>query len=286
MSNPTTPDLLGLTLTNEEYHGDTSRVSKSGLDLINKSPLHYHYRYLDPNRVKGPEPDWAVTGNAVGTAITEPDLFAEKYCVLDDVEICREIGGARPTATNRYKDWYAAKLVELKDKVILPYNEYREAIAMRDSVRANPAAKFLLQKGQAERTFYFTDPGTGVACRVRPDWLALFAGWITDIKTSADASPEAFARSVAKFRYHVQDAFYTDGLKANGLDFKGFCFIVVEKEPPHPSAVYFLPAEAKTQGRKDYLANLATYARCLESGKWPGYAELVTELTMPNWLFK
>jgi hypothetical protein len=284
MSNPT--ELLGLTLTNEQYHGDTSRISKSGLDLINKSPLHYHYRYLDPNRKPEAEKDWAKTGNAVGCAILEPDVFAEKYTILDDLEICREIGGARPQATNRYKDWYAERLKELAGKTILTAAEYNEAIAMRDAVRQNKAAKYLLQEGQAERTFYYTDPVTGAELRIRPDWLATLAGYICDVKTSADASPDSFARSVAKFRYHVQDPFYTDGLKANGIEFKGFAFIVVEKDPPHPAAVYMLPKEAVTQGRREIRENLDTYAGCLKSGKWPSYTEQVLELTMPNWLFK
>lgn len=286
MSNPTLNNLLGLTMPIEEYHKDISRISKSGLDLINKSPLHYHYRYLDPNARKKPEQDWAVTGNAVGTAITEPDVFKEKYACLDDTEICKEIGGARPATTTRYKDWLAAESVKLAGKKIIPISEFNECLYMRDSVHANPAAKFLLKEGQAERTFYFTDPVTQVNCRVRPDWLAVLAGWIVDVKTSVDASPEAFNRSIAKYRYHVQDPFYTDGLKHNGHDFKGFAFIVVEKEPPHPSAVYFLSKEAVAQGRKEIAANLATYARCQETGKWPGYSELVTELSLPAWAFK
>lgn len=281
-------NLLGLTLTNEDYHADTTRISKSGLDLINKSPLHYHYRYLDPNKVNEEEKDWALTGNATGSAITEPDLFKEKYCILDDAEIKQEIGGAKPTSTNKYKDWYIEEMHRLKDKTLLTSDLFNKCIKMRDSVHSNKMAKFLLddKEGQAERTFYYVDPLTGVGCRVRPDWMAVFNGWIVDIKTAADASPNGFAKSVTNYRYHVQDPFYTDGLKENGIDFKGFCFIVVEKEPPHPTGVYFLPVEAKNQGRKEIRQNLNVYADCLSSGIWPGYTDQLTELTMPNWLYK
>lgn len=285
MSNPT---LLGLTLTKEVYHADTSRISKSGLDLVHKAPAHYHYRYLDPNYVKPKEePGWALTGNIVGDAIVEPDTFKNTYAVLDDSEIVREIGGARPTTTNRYKEWLAAELPKHAGKTLVSAEEMAGAIRMRDAVHKNKACAYLLKDGQAERSFHFTDPVTGVDCRVRPDWLSTFAGWITDIKTTESAHPDHFARSIFKYRYHVQDPFYTDGLHANGLDFKGFAFMVVEKAPPHISAVYFLPKEAKELGRKTYIGDLTTYNRCLKSGKWPGYTEeLLTEINLPAWAYK
>lgn len=284
MSNPT---LLGYSLTNEEYHKDTSRISKSGLDLVNKSPLHYHYKYLDPTRKAEREKEWQKTGSAVGMAIAEPDLFKEKYAAIDDTEICEEIGGTKPRTTNKYKGWFEAKSSELAGKTIITVDEFNEFIAMRDAAFKNKAVRFLLGEGQAERSFYFTDKATGAECRIRPDWLAVFHGWIVDIKTSIDASPDVFSRSVVKYRYHVQDPFYTDGMAANGFDAKGFAFIVIEKTPPHPVGVYFLPKEAKAQGRKEYRRNLEDYALSVGSGIWPGYvAEKLHEITLPHWAFK
>ena len=148
----------GIVIPNEEYHKDTSRISKSGLDLINKSPAHYYYRYLDPNYVKPKEKEWAATGNALGCAILEPDEFPIRYAFLDDVEICKEIGGARPTSTNKYKEWYEKEAERLKGKIILTPEEYNQTIKMRDSGRAHPAFKTILAQGYSERTFHFTDP--------------------------------------------------------------------------------------------------------------------------------
>jgi len=283
---------LGLSIDNEAYHADDTRISKSGLDKIDVSPLHYYNHYLDKDAIalrkekeKLKPKEWAKTGNAVGSAIAEPDLFKENYVFLDDEEICKEIGGARPTTTNRYKEWFEKKVKEFEGKTILSPSGYAECIAMRDAVHKMKAAKLMFKEGQAERTFYFIDPITGVACRIKPDWLATYAGWIVDIKTSADASPSAFGRSVAKFRYHVQDPFYTDGLKINGLDFKGFCFIVVEKEPPYATGFYHIPKYGQNQGRKEIVRNLTTYANCLSKNEWPGYGELLQEIAMPSWAF-
>ena len=37
-------------LSNEEYHADTTAISKSGLDLVHRSPAHYYAAKLDPDR--------------------------------------------------------------------------------------------------------------------------------------------------------------------------------------------------------------------------------------------
>ena len=67
-------------LTNEEYHS-LDYVSKSHLDLINKSPFHYWDRYINPERVI-PEPTKAMfLGSAFHTIVLEPDLFEKEYIV-------------------------------------------------------------------------------------------------------------------------------------------------------------------------------------------------------------
>lgn len=277
---------LGLTLSIDEYHGDTSRISKSGLDLIDKSPAHYYYRYLDPNRKPEAQKEWMITGNATGTAITQPDEFKSIYTVLDDLEICREIGGKRPRTTNKYEEWLKTEMESLKGKIILEHDLYNECLAMRDSVYKHKACRVLLGRGQAERTFYFTDPMTGVKCRIRPDWINDFRGYLVDVKTTEDASPDGFGRSAFRYRYDVQDSFYTDGAIANGFTPKAFFLICVEKSPPHVPAVYVIPPEIEKMGRMKYKENLMTYSECQKSGIWRGYEDtLILPLQFPGYAF-
>ena len=97
---------------------------------------------------------------------------------------------------------------------------------------------------------------TGILCRCRPDF------WreddiIVDVKTTEDASPEEFSRSLAKWRYHVQAPFYMDGIElATGRRPKGFVFLVVEKKPPYAVAAYTLDPESIELGRSEYRADL------------------------------
>ena len=71
---------------------------------------------------------------------------------------------------------------------------------------------------------------------------------IVDLKTTMDASPDAFARTAANFNYPLQAAYYVDGLQAAGIAspdaVTSFVFLVVEKTPPYGVAVYTLPEDA------------------------------------------
>lgn len=277
---------IGVTLLNEDYHKDTSRISKSGLDLVRKSPAHYHARYLDTNAPPRPEKEWMRTGNAFGMAVTEPDLFKEKFKVLDDAEKCKEIGGAKPRTTKLYAAWLIEKMKEFGEGVtLLEPEEYAKFILMRDIFRAHPVLKRILAEGQAERTLYFNDQDTGVDVRIRPDWLTEKMGIILDLKTSEDAGPSHFGRSAFNFRYHVQDPLYTDGMLDNGFEVKGFVFGVIEKEYPHNVACYFIPPDVVKIGRDAYKEDLRTYAGCLATGIWPGYSNIIEPLQFPAYAF-
>jgi len=110
---------------------------------------------------------------------------------------------------------------------------------------------------------------------------------MVDLKTTADlADADAFGRTVYKFSYHTQAAFYLDGLNAVQEADRGFCFIVVEKSPPYGVAVYELGEDSLAEGRLCYRRWLRTYVKCMNSGVWPGYQEGMGFVSIPSWGFK
>lgn len=170
-------------------------------------------------------------------------------------------------------------------RTILNPEQWKTIHAMRDALMAHPAANALLTgvPGKAEKSVYWIDATTGVLCRCRPDWWR-DDNLIVDLKTTEDASPEGFARSIAKFRYDVQDAFYTDGVQqATGKRPKAFVFIAVEKKPPYGVGVYVLDAETKDLGRAQYQHDLRVYAECMRTGEWPGYGDKIQTISLPAW---
>ena len=64
-----------------QYHTDTSRVSKSGLDLINRAPALYYERYLNPNAAPQKESPALIIGSAAHCAVFEPAEFGKRYAV-------------------------------------------------------------------------------------------------------------------------------------------------------------------------------------------------------------
>lgn len=275
-----------LTISNAEYHSDTSRISKSGLDLIAKSPRHYYEKYLNPNRKPELPSSALILGNAIHCAILEPQRFLKEFAVMDDTEIKLEIGGKRPTNTNKYKEWVESFSMNNIGKWILSVEEMEMVAGCRNSVMEHGAASRLVdpEKIQAEKTLHFTDPETGAKCKIRPD--AINSGrLIVDLKSTEDASPDGFGRSSLKYRYHVQAAFYMDAMMIKGYGEYGFVFIAVEKTPPYLVACYYVNSDTNMLGRATYQRDLRTYMECLESKEWPGYGDIITELRLPKYAF-
>lgn len=155
------------------------------------------------------------------------------------------------------------------------------ARALAEAVRAHPTAGAILSQGKAEQSLYWVDEPTGVTCRGRVDWLR--DNVAVDVKTTDDASPEAFARSCANFRYDLQAAFYTTGLHAVTGRLLPFVFIAAEKAPPHFVATYTLDDDALDRGHRDMRRALDLYAECESSGEYPSYSTEIETLALPRW---
>lgn len=103
---------------------------------------------------------------------------------------------------------------------------------------------------------------------------------IVDLKTCGFGcgSETAFAKEVAKWKYHQQAAFYLDLF---GASF--FMFVAVEKEPPFAVNVFQLDAESIDQGRSENEKALAMIAEAEASGNWSSYPQQLHTITLPRW---
>ncbi len=98
----------------------------------------------------------------------------------------------------------------------------------------------------------------GVACKGLID--GLMGSRVCDLKTTQNAEPAAFKAEIFKFKYHAQLAFYTDGLRANGVSIDGASILAVEKSDPHAAALYDLSPAWLDLGRTVYEEALAVWA--------------------------
>lgn len=265
-------------VSNTAYHSGHG-ISKSGLDLIAKSPLHYWAAYLDPNREPRTETPAMKLGTAIHTAILEPDAFADRYRVMPE-------GLDRRTKAG--KEIYEALLLdaETNDATLISAADQQTALQIATNVRRHPLARNILRDGKAEQSVFWTDAETGVLCKCRPDWLLdpNPNPAILDVKSTTDASPDGFMKSAYTYRYHVQAAWYLDGLEAaTGMKPDSFMFLAIEKEPPFAVAFYYADEAMIAAGRAEYQRHLRTFAACAASDTWPGYPSKLLPLALPKW---
>ncbi|WP_417841998.1 PD-(D/E)XK nuclease-like domain-containing protein [Terasakiella sp.] len=192
-----------------------------------------------------------------------------------------------------WSDVQAEWLANNASRTVLTQEEWDALHSMKSAVLAHPAARTALtgKPGRAEVSAYWHDPETGALCRCRPDWWRE-DGLLVDLKTTDDAGPDAFARTLIKWRYHVQAPYYMDGAgmainqsgRNGGLAHPhNFVFIAVEKKPPYAVAAYVMNAESVGDGREEYQRDLATYAECSENDNWPGYSADFQMISVPEW---
>ncbi|SAK62492.1 exonuclease VIII [Caballeronia temeraria] len=281
-------------LTIEQYHA-LPDVSKSGLDDLHVSPAHFFALHRDPNRPAPRERAGQLEGNLAHCAILEPDEFAQRYVTIPNDAPRRPTDAqwhaAKPSeASIRAMAWWREFNERTQGVTVISPGQYDAAMRQAESVRALPDIREALSRGRAEVSAFWRDPETGVACRCRPDWIyeaTDAAAILVDVKTFSSAGASEFARQAARKRYHVQDAFYTDGYAAaSGRDVLAFIFVAVETEWPYAAHAMMLDDPSKAQGRAEYQRNLRTYARCVETGEWPGYSKEISLITLPSWAFQ
>lgn len=250
--------------SNADYHADPA-VSASHLHAVAASPYHYWKRFIDPQR-QPVEPTAAMRlGSLVHCAVLEPDQLLQRYGVC----------GPRNTKAGKEQ---AAEMAASGIEAVTEA-DMALALSMAAAVREHPAAALLLASGKAEQSFWWDDTTAGLRCKCRPDWYS--GATIVDLKTTTDASPSGFAKSVANFRYHVQANHYLAGTFA-----ERFIFIAVEKTYPYAVGVYELDADAMAHGAELRRQNMQTIADCRAINEWPGYSTGIESLSLPGWALR
>ena len=246
------------------------RLSPSGAKVLTRSPAHYrHHRDHPPAET----PALRIGKALHSLALEGRAAFDLAFTVAPECD----------RRTNAGKALWADFTAASEGKTVLTAAESEQVESMAGAILSHPLAPALLADGTPELSMLWDDPETGCPCKGRMDLARLEAGAILDLKTTLDASPAAFARSVVSFGYSTQAAAYLSGAAALGADVTDFVIVAVEKSAPFAVGIYRLPDAALELGRRRWREACALYVQCLESGRWPGYPETITELALPNW---
>jgi hypothetical protein len=250
-------------------------ASASRLKKLKRSAAHMRASILYP-----PEPTPAMRlGSLIHSRVLEPNLYRANYAVMPKVD-------GRTKAGKAAKEEFE---IENLGKSIVTEEEDSIAQAIHDSLRSCEfAARLLDAEGTVETSLFWQHADTGLMCKNRLDKHMLFDARMTimDLKTTIDASPKGFEREIFNYGYHIQAAFYLDGMsQLMEESHTDFYFLAVEKVNPYAFGIYRLSDEAVEQGRKEYKQLLVTYKECEEQQRWPGYGEALQSISLPNWAF-
>lgn len=129
---------------------------------------------------------------------------------------------------------------------------------MVEAARYDPLVRHLLDEGGiAEPSCLFTEPTTGVLCKLRADLV--FPGdpesgepyTLVDFKTTLAPDYQQFAAQCTVFDYDRQAAFYLDALQA-----ERFLLVGVQKVEPYGIYLVEVSPEMLAQGRQKYQSLL------------------------------
>lgn len=252
-------------IPNEDYHA-AHGISSSDLKKIwATTPAHWkHYK-------DHPEPATEAMnlGTAVHALVLEPDLAEGMIAVAPKVDRRTKIGKAT------WEDFQ----IESAGKLVVTEDQWAKARAMAEKVMAHPQAREALSGGAAEQSVFTEHHGH--ILKARPDhWTGPL---LSDLKTTADASPDGFQRQAAKLAYHIQAAYYLH-VCSQHAPAEDFVFIAVENFAPFEVACYLLDDDALAIGRDHMHEALQTLLQAKRSGHYPGYSSSVELLGLPGWM--
>lgn len=257
-------------IPNEAYHAGPG-VSKSQLDDIADTPAIYLWRKnapVDTEKTKSLD-----TGTAFHCRVLEPEEFSKRFIIAPEFN--------RRTSAGKEEEKTFLEECVRTGRTVLTAEEGRKIELMYQSVMALPLGQWLVESaGYAESSVYWEDPETGILCRCRPDKIIPEFHWIMDVKTTADI--QRFRTAYYDYRYHVQDAFYSDGYRAQFGEIPTFVFLVASTTAEcgrYPVEIFMMGEDAKLAGQREYRRNLQTLAECLNNDEWPA----ITTLSLPRW---
>lgn len=252
------------------YHGGGgAELSSSGAKLLLESPAKFKHEVIDGNRVHRPSFD---LGTAVHTKVLG---VGEKFITYPEEHLTKSGNVSTSAAT---KAW-AAEL-HAQGKVILSPDQAVMVDEMAEQVLRHPTARMLFERpGHSEVSVF--DTFMEVPRRARFDRMPDEGNIMIDLKTTIDGSKAGFAKSAAKYGYHVQRGHYLHMLKnVTGREAE-MVFVVVEKTAPYLVAVHRLNEQFAEMGEAEALDAVDRYRRGINTGVWPGYDDGITELQPP-----
>ena len=254
----------------QKYFGNTSALSASMLNTFLRSRKLYWAKYIAKTMPESPRSATLDLGTACHIAVLEPDTLNDRVTVAPDVD----------RRSKKGREEFAAFQEASKGLLILTADQWDTVQRVRDAVQQSPVpARLFNSEGPVETPIYWVDDESWVHCRALPDKWVPGEGTVIDLKTTSDATPHGFARSITKYAYHLQAAHY---LAATGGT--RFVWVVVETAPPFEVRTYELDPASLERAAAIRAGAIEALQECETSGNWGQICTQIETLQLPPWV--
>jgi hypothetical protein len=267
----------------DPVHGGSLSASIASI-LLERSPLHawhaspalnpaWHRREYDSATQKRMD-----FGSAVHCLVLEPAKAESK------IVVCPFADWRKDAAKEMRATAHEAGMIPLLQA---DYDDAeRMARGIWKQLEKSEIGEIVMAGGTAEQVAIWQEDG-GITCRARLDWLADDGSLILDLKTTGgSAQPDSWARGCLPEGGDIQAAMYARGI---GKIFPGrpaplFVFAVFESEAPYAGSLVSLDPVYLSLAEEKVCEALDLWARCMTSGKWPGYPSRIAYAAPQSYL--
>jgi hypothetical protein len=287
--------------TNEAYHERKGYLTSSQLKEAIPNVYNFKAMVLDPKEPRKKASKSQDLGSCTHEVLLTDDYsqFAAKPEFSQILEQAKDKNGDLKFDEAGEPVMKVIKTIKAQDEEFLAANQGKRIISAEQFDRMIQMVNYIRSKPYIhrhfkhpdvlfEQSYLYQDPLTGMPCQFRPDAIIPSLGLIIDYKTTEDASPFAFKRSVMSYYYHLSAAHYIIGAeRVYERAFPNFVFIAQETKYPYKVASYLLTTGTRLKSIAMRTDLLRMIQKAREEQFYPDYidcGEMLLEL--PGYAFE
>lgn len=256
-------------MTSQHYHSvDLQNLSISSSmirSFQSQTPACFYEELKNP---KEPSNKAFSLGSALHAYIFQKEKFLQEVVIMP-----KKIDNFRTKEAQQLRD----EAFE-SGRVVILHDELETIKLYEDSFKKNRLVSSLIDfTGKVESSIFINNHPSGMIIKARPDYISK-NGIIIDYKSTESAEYNDFKRSVIKYGYFQQAAWYLDICKMANIEASAFVIIAQEKKPPYPINVFVLSDDLIEVGRQNNKNQLEKIAFCYKNNNWPAYPENLIEI--------
>lgn len=235
---------------------------------------------------RSPAHAWAAHPRGGGRRFSDENEAMVRGTLIDSLLL----GGDTEIVGVDVDDWRTKAAREAKEaavaagKLAVKQRDLESAQLAAERISAQLARRGVLLDGTNQITAVW-DEG-GVTCRARLDHWCPDRAVIYDLKTTRDANPATFARSMISYGYDIQHAAYLSAMETLHPDLAGRLhmeFLVAETEPPYGVSVVRPAGNMRSRGAYYWQHAVTEWGKCVSAQAWPDYSADCVEVSAPPW---